>query len=313
MLAHRGPSSSSTRATVPLSRTRVTRTPTAFPWRSRTRPRRARSRACGTAATTGSGPAPSTSRATAFRSPMRRPRTRRARNCSAGSNRYRVLRCCCARRWAPSDAVDRVVLRSNYNSAPAPRTAERHIVAPKVSQRTAEMHSVFDTNGSPSVVDANAYALITAKESQQVSDLSSAQPDPAGTDVYYFDVDGVTVPYLPDPVATGARAARSRRGDQRCAGRLRRQLARPRRRTTGIARDRARATARSSTTPRTIASIVFLPKAERRLVRSSAVPDANAILAVRAVAVDPRRGVVRPSCKPTSSPGGTGCSRRSAR
>lgn len=105
---------------------------------------------------------------------------------------------------APGDAVDRLVLRSNYNTVPAPATTERHMAAPKVSQRTAELHGMFDTAGPPSVLDTNAYAMITARESKMFTDLGSAQADPGGNDVHYFDVDDITVPYLPDPVARGA-------------------------------------------------------------------------------------------------------------
>lgn len=107
---------------------------------------------------------------------------------------------------APSDAVNRLVLRSNYNAPPSPQSAERHVVAPKIAQRTAEWHGRFDTPPSPSVVDgsANAYALIANRESKLVTDLPSAQPDPSGLpDVFFFDVDALTVPYLPDPVAIG--------------------------------------------------------------------------------------------------------------
>ncbi|MCC7076897.1 MAG: hypothetical protein IT198_07200 [Acidimicrobiia bacterium] len=104
----------------------------------------------------------------------------------------------------PGDAVDRVVLRSNYDVAPSPQTAERHVIAPKVSQRMAELHGMFDTNGSPSVVDANAYAAIAAREAMKTSDIVSAQPDPGGNDTFYFDTDAVAAPYLPDPVSSAA-------------------------------------------------------------------------------------------------------------
>lgn len=106
------------------------------------------------------------------------------------------------------DAVDRVVLRSNYNTPPSPATAERHVVAPKVSQRTCELHGMFDTPAPNSLVDGSqaTYALIAGREAKafRSPDHADAQADPSGDDVFYFDVDTITVPYLPDPVAIGA-------------------------------------------------------------------------------------------------------------
>ena len=104
----------------------------------------------------------------------------------------------------PGEAVDRAVLRSNYNVAPSPATTERHLLASKVSELTAEMHGMFDTPSPGSMVDVNAYNLIAGRESKQVTDLASSQPDPAGGGAFIFDVDHVRAPYLPDPVSTGA-------------------------------------------------------------------------------------------------------------
>ena len=216
------PKQSSTRATVRSSRTRATRTPTASRWRSVLRPRRVRCRACGTAATTSSARAPSTSRATAFRSPTRRPRTRRARSCSAGSSRSRVRRSCCARRSAratPSIASccaatttrrrarDRRTAHHRAQGVASDGRDARHVRHPgrRVDGRRQRVH-----------VDHR-------EESKKVSDLSSAQPDPTGNDVYYFDVDRVTRA-VPSRSGRDRRvAARPRRRGQRGAGRLRRR------------------------------------------------------------------------------------------
>ena len=102
---------------------------------------------------------------------------------------------------AAGDAVNRVVLRSNYNAPPSPVVEERHLATPKVSEHTAELHGMFDTTAPNSKVDVNAYTLITDREAKNFADLASSHPD---GDTAYFDVDHLRVPFLPDPVAVGA-------------------------------------------------------------------------------------------------------------
>jgi hypothetical protein len=106
------------------------------------------------------------------------------------------------------DSLERIVLRSNYVGAPdedpSPSTSERHCAASKSSQVLAEQHGLFDTPTPSSVVDASAYGLITSRESARFEDLGSAQPDPADPGSFYFDVDSVPTPYLPDVLCRGA-------------------------------------------------------------------------------------------------------------
>ena len=54
------------------------------------------------------------------------------------------------------ESMERVVLRSNFNAAPVPATAERHVVPPVTSVHLAEEHGAFDTapGGPP---DPSAY------------------------------------------------------------------------------------------------------------------------------------------------------------
>lgn len=102
------------------------------------------------------------------------------------------------------DAIERTVLRSNYNVPPSPSTAERHLAASKVSELTSELHGMFDTPAPNSMVAVSAYNLIVSREAKQFSDLPSAQPDPGGGGLSFFDVNHVRVPFLPDPVSRGA-------------------------------------------------------------------------------------------------------------
>lgn len=169
----------------------------------------------------------------------------------------------------PGETSERVVLRSNYDVPPS-ETAERHLAAPKVSQLLCERHGLFDTGGSPSVVDPAAYGLIVAREARTFRDLPSARPD---GDTEYYDVDGLAVPYLPDPLARGALLRGLGSGPvpdvtvpfdgtwpDSAAVRLR-------------LRERMAGDPEFAFTPGLRRLDVFLPKAERRTVRLSCVPD----------------------------------------
>jgi hypothetical protein len=87
----------------------------------------------------------------------------------------------------PGESVDRLVIRSDFNS-PSAETAERCIAPPKTSAQMAEWHGMFDTaNG----VDPNAYATLTR--------LDGNFPDRP-----YGNSAPALAPYLPDPLALGA-------------------------------------------------------------------------------------------------------------
>ena len=124
-------------------------------------------------------------------------------------------------RRTEGESLERVVLRSNYNRPPA-RDVEvaRHIVPPKASQVLAEQHGLFDTGFPNSVVDASTYDTITryvgpkpppewteVVQSEQGSFATSIEAvnDPEDhTKSFYYPVEHVTLPYLPDPLARGA-------------------------------------------------------------------------------------------------------------
>ena len=101
-----------------------------------------------------------------------------------------------------AESVERLVIRSNYDipdTSPSIAPCERHVAPPVVAQLLAEMHGMWDlANGGP---DPAAYAAIKARDGKT---LTSATTDPNNYDQPYFDVNHITVPYNPDPLAVGA-------------------------------------------------------------------------------------------------------------
>ena len=116
------------------------------------------------------------------------------------------------------ESLERVVLRSNYNTDPEPGVVARHIVPPKASELMAEQHGLFDTPFPASIVDPASYPTISAYpgltppdgpvvQSEQGDFLLSSEgvndPDDHQK-TRYFPVELVSLPYLPDPIARGA-------------------------------------------------------------------------------------------------------------
>lgn len=121
------------------------------------------------------------------------------------------------------ESLERAVLRSNWNTEPAPFTRSpvaRHIAPPKASQLLAEQHGLFDTAYPGSKVDPDTYAVISkypkpvpddpdapVVQSEQGSFATSSERELDAEDhtkSFYYPVDVVTLPYLPDPLARGA-------------------------------------------------------------------------------------------------------------
>ncbi len=117
------------------------------------------------------------------------------------------------------ESLEKIVLRSNYNTAPeAGVVVARHIVPPKSEQILAEHHGMFDTAGPESIVNPATYTTISkyvppqpppgpVQQSEQGNWLlsSEGEVDPDDYDkTKYFPVTLVTLPYLPDPIARGA-------------------------------------------------------------------------------------------------------------
>ncbi len=120
-----------------------------------------------------------------------------------------------------SESLERVVLRSNWNSGPDPAVdVSRHIVPPKAVQLMAEQHGMFDTAYPNSVVNSDAYPIISAypgvappdpdapvEQSEQghfaLSSERVQDPDDYQR-TFYYPHDLVSLPYLPDPIGAGA-------------------------------------------------------------------------------------------------------------
>jgi hypothetical protein len=97
------------------------------------------------------------------------------------------------------DARDRIVIRSNYNSAAD--TATRHIAPPKAAETMAETLGNLDaTNGG---LDADAYKLLAQKDGGSWTDIGKPDPNNPGV-VYVTEHSSAILPYLPDLLARGA-------------------------------------------------------------------------------------------------------------
>ncbi len=103
----------------------------------------------------------------------------------------------------PGESVEKVVIRSNYNTPP-PATAmtQRHISPTKIAEMTAEEHGLFDT---PDVIDPAAFGLIVSRDDKTYATSAQAKIDPFDYDgTQYFDVNKLHLPFFPDPIGRGA-------------------------------------------------------------------------------------------------------------
>jgi hypothetical protein len=100
---------------------------------------------------------------------------------------------------AEGDARDRLVIRSNYDTAIS-GPAIRHIAPPKAAEPMIEALGLFDTAAG---FDADAYKLLSQKDGGSWTDIG--KPDPNNPGVYYVKEQGKkTLPYLPDVLSRGA-------------------------------------------------------------------------------------------------------------
>lgn len=95
----------------------------------------------------------------------------------------------------PGESVETVVLRSDFDAAPAPGTAQRHVTPAKVGQLTIERHGEID-NPNP---DAGAYALLAARDDATLLNHPAIDAGTGDRDRYY-DVDDLEVTWAPDPL-----------------------------------------------------------------------------------------------------------------
>jgi hypothetical protein len=96
---------------------------------------------------------------------------------------------------APGESVERIVVRSNYNTHIA-AISERHMAPPKATHEMVELHEMLDTAAGPP--DKALYSLLANRDGTFSSD--PAHPDQP---VAHPEAQ-VALPYLPDPFAPGA-------------------------------------------------------------------------------------------------------------
>ena len=105
-------------------------------------------------------------------------------------------------------SADRVVLRSNFDVGASPATAERHIVAAKLSATMAETHGLLDVDDKldPAAYDkfltTPAPGQIQPWEGGAIADVGVIDADDYG--LPFVDLDALPLPYLPDIFADGA-------------------------------------------------------------------------------------------------------------
>lgn len=112
-------------------------------------------------------------------------------------------------RTVEGEALEKLVLRSVVGpegGGPYALTTERHLAPPKTSVQMSELLGMLDETipGPRVVLDKDAYPMVVARDLGSFATSAEAMIDPedhGGTG--YFDVDVVTVPYLPDPFARG--------------------------------------------------------------------------------------------------------------
>jgi len=95
----------------------------------------------------------------------------------------------------PGESVERIVIRSNYNSHIAD-VSERHIAPAKASHEMAETHGMLDTPAGPP--DKSLYGMLVSKDAGFAIDPTHPErpiPQPEAQ---------LKIPYLPDPFTPGA-------------------------------------------------------------------------------------------------------------
>jgi hypothetical protein len=95
----------------------------------------------------------------------------------------------------PGESAERLVIRSNFNTHIA-AVSERHIAPPKTSVDMAETHGMLDTPAGPP--DPALYSLIATRDGTFHHDPNKPE------ELVPHPEDQPTLPYLPDPFATGA-------------------------------------------------------------------------------------------------------------
>lgn len=94
-----------------------------------------------------------------------------------------------------------LVVRTDNSLPDQPQTgpaSERHLLPPKASVRTVELHGALDIPGEHRP-DPNAYSLLVDRDRGHVT----GTPDPRANNMRFVDADTIDLPWLPDPLARG--------------------------------------------------------------------------------------------------------------
>ena len=103
----------------------------------------------------------------------------------------------------PGEAVERLVIRSDYDEPLDPgERSSRHVVPNKASELLCEELGVFDTSGPGSPLDKAAYPLITEQEPGSFATSPDVLPGPSAPEAdRYYPPTFVPIPYMTDPMA----------------------------------------------------------------------------------------------------------------
>lgn len=107
------------------------------------------------------------------------------------------------------ETLERMVIRSNFDTPPGSTVpSERHIAPPKTSQLMAEEQGMFDVRNpvdiTQTILDKGAFPVIAEREPGSFMVSGQADPNDYDGSQPYFDVEKLTLPYLPDVLARGA-------------------------------------------------------------------------------------------------------------
>lgn len=111
----------------------------------------------------------------------------------------------------PGESTERLVIRSrnaggNLDSEVTDDFSERHIVPPRISQLTAEVHGLFDSSNGTLKGNLATYRLIKDKDENggEFKTVEDASVDPPVKVPVEPDERLRPLPYLPDPLSRGA-------------------------------------------------------------------------------------------------------------
>jgi hypothetical protein len=113
-------------------------------------------------------------------------------------------------------ALERMVIRSwnndpSLDEVPTALADHRHVAPPRIAERMAEHHGLFDDSSGKLKGDAATFNLITARDNFQFAKPGGVPIDPSAL---------VTVGYLPDPLSRGAALRDLPGGPDNTSGRI---------------------------------------------------------------------------------------------